>query len=334
MTSGSTDGQRVRFGAFEADLQAGELRKSGIKIRLQDQPFRVLALLLERSGEVVTREELRSEIWPDDTFVDFDHSLNTAINKIREALGDSASHPRFVETIPRRGYRFVFPIKGLASRREGTQALPSPGFGAHLRASWRARRALVSLGLVVAVAFAIWGFFGPSDSDGTPVPNYTQLTRDSELTYQPALSPDGKLLAYSSDRAGEGNLDIYVQQVGSTEAVPLTDHPADDWFPSFSPDGTQVVFRSERDGGGVYLISALGGDPTLLVPEGRSPRFSPDGESIAYWKRFAASSSTGVYVISTKGGPPAVLRTDVSHASMPLWSPSGTHLMLWGWQEG
>ena len=121
MEASSNHGRRVRFGAFEADLQAGELRKSGIKVRLQDQPFRVLALLLERSGEVVTREKLRSEIWPDDTFVDFDHSLNTAINKIREALGDSASHPRFVETIPRRGYRFVYPIEKPASVSRDTE---------------------------------------------------------------------------------------------------------------------------------------------------------------------------------------------------------------------
>ncbi len=145
MVSGVTNGQRVCFGAFEADLQAGELRKSGIRVRLQDQPFRVLALLLERSGQVVSREDLRQEIWPDDTFVDFDHSLNTAINKIREALGDSASHPRFVETIPRRGYRFVFPIEALASPQERSQELPSPSSGAHSRASWKARWAWVSL---------------------------------------------------------------------------------------------------------------------------------------------------------------------------------------------
>ncbi|HEV3205995.1 MAG TPA: winged helix-turn-helix domain-containing protein [Terriglobales bacterium] len=97
----------VRFGVFEADLVAGELRKNGGRIRLQEQPFQLLALLLERPGEVVTREELRQKLWPADTFVDFDHSLNTAVNKLREALGDSASSPRYVETLARRGYRFL-----------------------------------------------------------------------------------------------------------------------------------------------------------------------------------------------------------------------------------
>jgi cholera toxin transcriptional activator len=101
----------VRFGVFEVDLSAGELRKNGVKLRLQGQPFQVLTLLLERSGEVVTREELQQKLWPSDTFVDFDHSLNTAINKVREALGDSASSPRYVETLARRGYRFIAPVQ-------------------------------------------------------------------------------------------------------------------------------------------------------------------------------------------------------------------------------
>ena len=103
--------QVIRFGLFEADLLSGELRKNGVRVRLQEQPFQVLAQLLGRPGEIVTREELRDRIWPVDTFVDFDHSLNTAINKIRDALNDSASNPRFIETLARRGYRFIAPIK-------------------------------------------------------------------------------------------------------------------------------------------------------------------------------------------------------------------------------
>lgn len=105
----------LRFGMFEANVQAGELRRNGVRVRLQEQPFQVLALLLSRPGEVVTREQLREKLWPADTFVDFDHSLNTAINKIREALGDSASNPRFVETLARRGYRFIAPVQADAA---------------------------------------------------------------------------------------------------------------------------------------------------------------------------------------------------------------------------
>jgi cholera toxin transcriptional activator len=116
----------VRFGLFELDLSAGELRKSGVKMRLQGQPFQVLALLLERTGEVVTREDLQQKLWPADTFVDFDHSLNTAINKVREALGDSASNPRYVETLARRGYRFIAPVQSDVEKSERNQLHDNP----------------------------------------------------------------------------------------------------------------------------------------------------------------------------------------------------------------
>ncbi len=101
----------IRFGLYEVDPASGELRKSGAKLRLQEQPFQVLLALLERPGEVVTREDLRQRLWPADTFVDFDHSLNTAINKLRDALGDTAGNPRFIETLARRGYRFIAPVQ-------------------------------------------------------------------------------------------------------------------------------------------------------------------------------------------------------------------------------
>ncbi|MBZ5648260.1 MAG: winged helix-turn-helix domain-containing protein [Acidobacteriia bacterium] len=101
----------IRFGLYEVDVASGELRKSGVKVRLQEQPFQVLVALLERPGEVVTREDLRQRLWPADTFVDFDHSLNTAINKLRDALGDTASNARFIETLARRGYRFIAPVQ-------------------------------------------------------------------------------------------------------------------------------------------------------------------------------------------------------------------------------
>jgi len=99
----SDDIKAVKFGVFELDLEAGELHKNGLKVRLQEQPYRLLALLVERQGDVVSRDELREQLWPAGTYVDFDNSLNTAASKLREALGDSAANPRFVETLPRRG---------------------------------------------------------------------------------------------------------------------------------------------------------------------------------------------------------------------------------------
>jgi DNA-binding winged helix-turn-helix (wHTH) protein len=106
--------KKLRFGVFEADLETGELRKSGIRIKLQEKPFRILALLLDRRGETVTREELRENLWHADTFVDYDRSLGTAMGKLRQALGDSAENPRFIETITGRGYRFLVPVRAIS----------------------------------------------------------------------------------------------------------------------------------------------------------------------------------------------------------------------------
>ena len=133
----------LRFGVFEVDVRAGEVRKHGARIKLQEQPFHVLTVLLQRPGEVVTREELRSQNWPADTFVDFDNSLNTAMNKLREALGDSADSPRFIETLPRRGYRFIAPVTGLDGTMRGTTA------GASATAPPRSRKIFVTVAVVV-----------------------------------------------------------------------------------------------------------------------------------------------------------------------------------------
>ncbi len=124
MEDSNHSGRPIRFGAFEVDLRAGELRKQGLRIKLQEQPLQVLAMLLQHPGDVVTREELQKKLWPADTFVDFDHGLNKAITKIREALGDSADNPRFIETLPRRGYRFIAPVDRSGSPGAATNEPP------------------------------------------------------------------------------------------------------------------------------------------------------------------------------------------------------------------
>jgi TolB-like protein/DNA-binding winged helix-turn-helix (wHTH) protein len=135
--------QLVRFGAFELDLRAGELRKQGLKVKLQERPLQILALLLENPGELVTREELRRHLWAADTFVDFDHSVNTAINKLRDALGDSAENPRFIETLPRHGYRFIGAVDSGAEVRNGRESAMPP-----VR---RERRRWLAVGAVAAI---------------------------------------------------------------------------------------------------------------------------------------------------------------------------------------
>jgi TolB-like protein/DNA-binding winged helix-turn-helix (wHTH) protein/Tfp pilus assembly protein PilF len=142
----------LRFGVFEADVRSGELRKQGVRIKLQEQPFHILTVLLQRPGEMVTREELRNQNWPPDTFVDFDNSLNTAINKLRDALGDSADNPRFIETLPRRGYRFIAPVAGLGTgpddqdASQPSEALPAPRLP-------RSTIALLSLAVLAVALF-------------------------------------------------------------------------------------------------------------------------------------------------------------------------------------
>src|SRR6266403_1528725 len=118
----------LRFGVFEVEVRSGELRKQGVRIKLQEQPFHVLTVLLQRPGAVVTREELRNQNWPADTFVDFDNSLNTSINKLREAMGDSAESPRFIETLPRRGYRFIAPVTSVDGKGKVAPAAPTHGW--------------------------------------------------------------------------------------------------------------------------------------------------------------------------------------------------------------
>src|SRR5712675_1555733 len=136
----------LRFGVFEVDVRAGELRKQGVRVKLQEQPFHLLTVLLQCPGEMVTREELRNQNWPADTFVDFDNSLNTAINKLREALGDSADNPRFIETLPRRGYRFIAQVTGMDGTTGGSAT------GGRAAAPTRSRKMIVIVAVVIVAA--------------------------------------------------------------------------------------------------------------------------------------------------------------------------------------
>jgi DNA-binding winged helix-turn-helix (wHTH) protein len=122
----ANSGRRIRTGLFEVDLREGELHREGLRVPLQEQPFHVLSVLLEHPGEVVTREELQTRLWPADTYVGFDEGINTAIRKLRLAFGDSADNPRFIETLPRRGYRFIAPVSGPAALPESKPKAAGP----------------------------------------------------------------------------------------------------------------------------------------------------------------------------------------------------------------
>ena len=199
---------KLQFGVYELDRDAMELRKHGVPIRLQEQPLRVLATLIERPGEVVTREELQERIWGKDTFVDFEQSLNKAVNRLREALNDEAGQPRYVETVPRRGYRFIAPVVGpIPIEPPGHTSLLSSVSGAEPTvASYHSRRVLIlaaaSVLFVIGVtAFVLW--------KRLENPTSVETRHMTSAAYCcPRLSRDGKLLAYVSG-AGSGMMHIW-----------------------------------------------------------------------------------------------------------------------------
>jgi eukaryotic-like serine/threonine-protein kinase len=188
--------------------------------------------------------------------------------------------------------------------------------------------------VVLAVGAVVWRW--PSRPAGIDPPLLTQLTRDTGLTIDPAVSPDGKLLAYASDRRGQGNLDIWIRQVAGGEPLRLTDDPADDREPAFSPDGTAIVFS--RAGGGIYIVSALGGPARLIASAGRRPRFSPDGTQVVYWSgnlhAYSAALSNRdecrAFVVPAAGGVPRRLRPDFAGVAYPEWAPDGRHVLFLG----
>ena len=180
--------------------------------------------------------------------------------------------------------------------------------------------------LVAATAGVTWWLTRPSGSVRAPA--LTQLTFDSGLSTDPALSPDGKLMAFASDRSGDGNLDIWMQQIGTGEARRLTQDPADESEPAFSPDGSRIAFRSEKEGGGIYVVSTIGGEPRLIAQQGRRPRFSPDGKQIVYW--VGAWYVGEVYVAPAAGGPPTRVQPDFFSARDPVWSPDGQYILFLG----
>jgi DNA-binding winged helix-turn-helix (wHTH) protein len=233
--------QIVRFGIFEADLQTGELRKNGVKVPLQGQPFQVCALLLEHAGELVTREELRERVWPGDIFVDFKQALNTAIAKIRIALEDEAENPTFVQTLPRRGYRFI------GSVDKPSPEAPVPASQGHFgRLTANAR--WISVGatfLVLLAGVGIWRLSRNRPEAALPPIEVVPLFGLTDLEFKPAFSPDGNQVAFSR---GGPNSGIYTTVVGGEKSLRLTSNSGD-CCARWSPDGRQVAFfRTSHEG--------------------------------------------------------------------------------------
>ena len=194
-----------------------------------------------------------------------------------------------------------------------------------------ARYAAIAAGAIAILGFGWAAYVVIPQRSGQPTTTLTRLTWDGGLSTAPAISQDGTLLAYASDRAGRGDLDIWLQRTGG-DSIRLTSHPADDTAAALSPDGTQIAFRSERDGGGVYLIPSLGGNERLLVPGCRDPKYSPDGMSIACWMGEIGGAffpgTAHIVIVASTGGQPRRFRPDFTNAALPLWTPDGRIVFL------
>jgi Tol biopolymer transport system component/DNA-binding winged helix-turn-helix (wHTH) protein len=308
MASPEPEPSRIRFDAFELDATSGELRESGVLRKLQPQPFRVLLLLIEHAGQVVTREEIQRCLWRDSTFVDFEHGINFSINQIRGALADNAEHPRYIETLPRRGYRFIGAVKrdtdskrsaaaslaavGVSGFRADPRSGPVSGVTTVLTAALH-RRWPLGVGGAFAVFLVAGSFFRHTERQFAPVSelNLRQLTNNSSENYirNGSISPDGKYLAYT-DRKG---MQVKLIETGETHSIPqpetLKNSPMEWEIGPWFPDGTRFLANAHPAGlnpadwrYSIWTVSLVGGTLRRLRDDATASAISPDGSTVAF----------------------------------------------------
>jgi Tol biopolymer transport system component/DNA-binding winged helix-turn-helix (wHTH) protein len=292
----------LSFGPFEADFHTRELRKHGVRLRLPQQSFQILQLLLERPGNLVSREQLRRALWPADTFVDFDKGINAAIKRLRETLGDCAEEPSLIETLPKRGYRFVGTITSTSRRA----VPPSQGRPRSLRiVAWTVTVAVCAF-TAVLVYYKSRHLNEPTTF--TPVP-FTAYV-GNEL--YPTFSPDGSQIAFAWDGdppPGSKGFDLYVKVIGSENLLRLTHRPSDSIAAAWSSDGTQIAFhRMAGPDTGIYVVPALGGvekrlrSTHMVLGSSHNPpiSWSPDGKWIAYREYQPAEQGYRIHLLSVE----------------------------------
>jgi Tol biopolymer transport system component/DNA-binding winged helix-turn-helix (wHTH) protein len=346
----------ARFDRYSVELSSGGLFRSGVRVPIQSQPFQVLRLLLEAEGEVVSREQLRDALWPHDTFVDFDLGVNTAVRKLRQALEDSAEHPRFIETLPKLGYRFMIPVEW-RNGSDGKDAFSADKLIAPLafepavspatppKRHWKPRAATALAAVVILLLSAVLvsnkdgylvrtrvGTWVSRVFFGRAVPSASLVT-ERRLTANPedvpvtsaVISPDGKYLAYT-DTTG-----FYLRQVatGETHPVPLPrgfEPLAGSWF----PDSIHMIvpwLEGPTRPASLWKISIAGGTPHKLADEGWFPSVSPSGDQIAFVAPQNATTQE-IWLVQGDGDNRRRLVTaDSMHWIGPIaWSPDGKRL--------
>ena len=323
------------FGPFLVDAQKCLLLRQGEVIALTPKAFETLLVLVRNRGGVLEKDLLLKEVWPH-TVVD-ENNLARNVSTLRKALGQGAGEHEYVVTVPGRGYRFVASVREIEGGSAGLDGVSAPRIEpASAAAPERTRRRAAMLAaLAVAVAalisFLVWtarsSRVGPH-----PQRRLWQLTFDPGLESEPTWSKDGHLIAYSSDQGG--NFDIWVQPVGEGKSIQVTTSKAHDWQPDWAPDGSRLVFRSEREGGGLFVVPALGGEERKISAFGYRPRWSPDGSQILFYGSplREVTELPKVYVLAPGGSPREVLAPFLgSFFSVRIgWHPDGRRLSVWG----
>lgn len=280
----SNGNQPVRFGMFEVDLRYGEVRKSGSRVRLQDQPFKVLQILLENPGDLVTREELKSRIWPEESFGDFDHAVNVAVGKLRAALGDSADNPSFIETVPRRGYRFVAPLDGASVDTYPTKVPARDAYRVRVISGLK-RTLLVALAILLfaAIFLGLGTLLGRRAARSQP-PDFQRLTVRHGTVYSARFVPDGHDVIYAA--AWEGApVEIFSTQPKFPWARPLG-LPATQLL-AISSKGEMAVLQAIDHRflltvrGTLGRVPLTGGSPRQIAENVDWADWSPDGKTLA-----------------------------------------------------
>jgi Tol biopolymer transport system component/DNA-binding winged helix-turn-helix (wHTH) protein len=329
----------VRFGPFELSSESGEIRKNGTRLKLSGQPIEVLRLLLEHPGRLVTREEIQQKLWPSNSYGDFEDGLNAAVNRLRETLGDSATEPKYIDTLPRRGYRFIAAVEAAppvsesravepAGKREGETAVavhPVRRLMPGRKASWIAGTAFLLL-----VAAVLYEKSFPRAEGSMREVEVTPFTTFKGREISPSFSPDGSQIVFAWDGGNGKRFDLYTKVIGAENVVRLTAKSSVWLVPAWSPDGRTIAFaRSAGNESGIFSVPALGGperklaDASFRYASLMSLNWSPDGKRLTY-----ATSDGRAHILYMDSGEQRDLERPSSCAEVfsPAFSPSGEWL--------
>ncbi len=342
---------RAFFGQFQLDLVTGELRgQNGSCVRIQQQPLQVLRLLLEANGRVISRDELRAALWPQETFVDFEHSVNTAVKKLRKALEDSVQNQKFVETVPKVGYRFLAPVEWAtetSNNHPPRTDVPSPITDERASQPEAAKPLWLSRS-VLAIAFMAAGtiallllYRSPLLRSKAPEPSISLAVTSVGEKYSPSLSPDGKQLAFAWNGGTGLHFSIYVKLLGTEEPLRLTRRESIDFNPVWSSDGHYIAFcRIEKSDTGIYIVPSLGGAERKIRDTHWEERdfdqvfwyfgrlsWSPDGKLLAFSDRTSSNEPTSIYLLSLDSlSTRRVTSPGLPGDYNPVFSPDGRTL--------